>query len=338
MTVPPDDADRAGYAADRAHALRTMFPRRVADVPDGPHTPAPAPDQHAPATGAPNAGALSAGAGRAGAGGAAAGGAAAGGAAAGGAAAGGAGEAGAAPVPEGRRRTPLLVGAALVVLAVAASAAVFLAARAAPLADRVGVVVPVTTVEVAAPPDAGPGSPAPAATSAPPSASPSATPAATGSASPGPSASGARPEPPSVKKTPPRPAGRANPSGANLALRRGVEVSGVEGDPWKASNAVDGDLGTRWSSAFTDPGWLTVDLGEAWAVSEVEVVWEHAYATAYRVEASTDGRTWTVLYRTTSGSGGTVTVREPAVARYVRLYATARNGQYGYSVLELRVR
>lgn len=30
---------------------------------------------------------------------------------------------------------------------------------------------------------------------------------------------------------------------------------------YPASNAVDGDLTTRWSSAFDDPQWITIDLG-----------------------------------------------------------------------------
>ncbi|MDP9795614.1 hypothetical protein J2S43_004126 [Catenuloplanes nepalensis] len=295
-TTPGDDADRAGFASDRAHALRTMFPRRVAAVPDV--LDAPAPDRADTPAAVEQTAAVPADA----------------------------------PPRKRGRRMPLLIGGALVVVAVAASAAVFVTANAATQADRTGVVVPVTTVEVQVPPDAALGVPPS------PSATPPASPSAAPSAAPSASVTGT----PS-KKVPPAPApakpkGRANPSGANLALRRAVEVSGVEGAPWKASNAVDGDLSTRWSSAFTDPGWLTVDLGEAWAVTEVQVAWEHAYATAYRVEASEDGNAWTVLYRTASGSGGTVTVREPAVARYVRLYATQRNGQYGYSVLELRVR
>ncbi|MDR7274660.1 discoidin domain-containing protein [Catenuloplanes atrovinosus] len=299
-TTPDDDADRAGYAADRAHALRTMFPRRVADVPDGPDTAPPAPG---PAS-----------------------------------APGDAGESSTVPAddPERRGRKPLLIGGALaLVLVVAASAAVFLASRAAPRDDRTGVVVPVTTVEVWVPPTA---SATPGASTAPGA---SATPAVSASpdASASPAASPASPatSPTAAVIPPKKPRPRPNAGGTNLALNRPVEVSGVEGDPWKASNAVDGDLATRWSSAFTDPGWLTVDLGEEWSVSRVQVAWEHAYATAYRVEASTDGGTWTVLYQTASGSGGTVTVDERATARYVRLYCTARNGQYGYSVLELRV-
>ena len=38
---------------------------------------------------------------------------------------------------------------------------------------------------------------------------------------------------------------------------------------YPASNAVDGDPGTRWSSAFSDPQWIAVDLGSAAEITQV---------------------------------------------------------------------
>ena len=135
------------------------------------------------------------------------------------------------------------------------------------------------------------------------------------------------------------PKGQANDSGANLALRRPARASGIEGEPWAPANAVDGDTATRWSSAFSDPQWLTIDLGAVWQISRVRISWENAYATAYRVDLSTNGAKWTSTYQTTAGSGGVVVVRPGRKpARYVRIFGTKRNTQYGYSVLELDVR
>lgn len=135
------------------------------------------------------------------------------------------------------------------------------------------------------------------------------------------------------------PKGQANESGANLALRRPARTSGIEGEPWAAANAVDGDAETRWSSAFSDPQWLTIDLGAVWQISQVRISWEHAYATAYRIDLSTNGAKWTSTFQTTAGSGGVVVVRPgKKPARYVRVFGTKRNTQYGYSVLELDVR
>jgi hypothetical protein len=137
----------------------------------------------------------------------------------------------------------------------------------------------------------------------------------------------------------PRVTGRANPSGADLALRRTAFASSIQGVAWPASAAVDGDLESRWSSAFSDPQWMTVDLAAVWSLSDVRVFWEQAYAVKYRVDVSLDNRSWTTVFRTSAGAGSTVDIPLDHVpARYVRVYGTKRSGQYGYSILELEVR
>ncbi|GID76940.1 hypothetical protein Ade02nite_55810 [Paractinoplanes deccanensis] len=172
--------------------------------------------------------------------------------------------------------------------------------------------------------------PAAALTSAPGSAAPS-------SAAPSPvppSPSTARTSPP-----PPRVTGKPNPSRANLALTGTATASSVEGHPWDARNAVDGDPSTRWSSGFSDPQWIRVDLHEPRRLTEITLVWEHAYGTRYRVDTSLDGRTWKTRWSTTRGQGGTVTVDAAGtVARYVRMVGTHRVSSYGYSLLELEIR
>jgi hypothetical protein len=182
---------------------------------------------------------------------------------------------------------------------------------------------------------AGIGGPAVAAAgSPPPSASaPPSAPASAGSHSAGsPSRSPSRTPSPTAT-------GRPNPSGANLALRKTAFASGTEGAAWPASAAVDGDPKSRWSSAFTDPQWMTVDLAGVWSLTDVRLFWERAYAVKYRVDVSLDNRHWTTVYRTSNGSGGTVDIPLNDVpARYVRMYGTRRSGQYGYSIQEFEVR
>ncbi|MEV4625338.1 discoidin domain-containing protein [Micromonospora sp. NPDC049523] len=131
----------------------------------------------------------------------------------------------------------------------------------------------------------------------------------------------------------------ANTSGRNLALNGAVTASSVERSGWAAPYAVDGDPTTRWSSGFSDPQWLRVDLGARWQVSEIRLTWENAHATAYRVELSTDGTTWKSVYSTSNGRGGNVVVEVAQLpARFVRVYGTKRSTDYGYSLLELDVR
>jgi hypothetical protein len=136
--------------------------------------------------------------------------------------------------------------------------------------------------------------------------------------------------------------GLVNDSGRNLALIGTASASTVEPPGvFAIANANDGNPLTRWGSAFAaDPQWLAIDLGAVWQVTEVRLLWEEAYATEYRIELSLDGRSWQTVYRTGSGSGGTVQVavtRTPA--RYVRMVGTARRMDgYGYSLYELEVR
>jgi hypothetical protein len=133
--------------------------------------------------------------------------------------------------------------------------------------------------------------------------------------------------------------GRANPSMVDLALHRPAVASSSEGSAWQPANAFDGQASTRWSSGFSDPQWITVDLGEPWVVTGVKLVWELAYATQYRVDVSLDGTNWSTVYATSSGRGGTVNIDAgSAVARYVRMYGTRRYGSYGYSLFEFEVR
>lgn len=139
--------------------------------------------------------------------------------------------------------------------------------------------------------------------------------------------------------TAPAPAGRANPSGTNLALRAAVTASDSEGDRWLPRYACDGDPSSRWSSGFTDSQWLKVDLRANWKLSQIVLNWEHAHAVAYRVETSLDGRAWTRVYSTDAGRGGTVKVSlADTVARYVRMTGIKRSNQYGYSLYEFEVR
>jgi hypothetical protein len=122
-----------------------------------------------------------------------------------------------------------------------------------------------------------------------------------------------------------------------LSQGRSVFASSIQGDPWAAANAVDGNLTTRWSSAFSDPQWLEVDLGAVYDIHSVVLYWEHAYATAFQIQVSDNGSTWTDLYPTISGYEGKQTLPVSGSGRYVRMYGTKRSTSYGYSLYEFQV-
>jgi beta-glucosidase len=123
----------------------------------------------------------------------------------------------------------------------------------------------------------------------------------------------------------------------NVALNRPVTASSAENAGTPATAAVDGNAGTRWSSGFTDPQWIQVDLGASTTVCQVVLTWEAAYATAFQVQISTNGSTWDTLYSTTTGAGGTQTLPVNGTGRYVRMNGTARATGYGYSLWEFGV-
>jgi len=127
---------------------------------------------------------------------------------------------------------------------------------------------------------------------------------------------------------------------SNLALNRTVTASSSDkGLP--AFNVTDGDSRSRWSSAknVPDPQWISVDLGTPSKIGDVRIVWEAAYATAFEVQVSPDGRTWTDLFRTTAGTGGTTDLNHlTGSGRYVRLLLNAKPARYSnYSIYEIGV-
>lgn len=127
----------------------------------------------------------------------------------------------------------------------------------------------------------------------------------------------------------------------NLAEGRPVTASSsvtVGDESYPASYAVDGNASTRWSSEFSDPQWIAVDLGQAMQISRVELLWEHAAARAYTIQVSLDGQTWTDVFKNDRGRDGRAEIRfAPVQARWVRLHGTRRTTEFGYSLWEFRV-
>jgi beta-glucanase (GH16 family) len=133
------------------------------------------------------------------------------------------------------------------------------------------------------------------------------------------------------------PSGTGTGGGTLLSQGHPATASSSENSSFTAPNAVDGNTGTRWSSAFSDPQWIQVDLGAMHSISKVVLNWETAYGTGYQIQTSTDGSTWTSIYSTGAGTGGTQTLTVTGSGRYVRMYGTARATQYGYSLWEFQV-
>ncbi|MDM7832488.1 discoidin domain-containing protein [Cellulomonas edaphi] len=130
----------------------------------------------------------------------------------------------------------------------------------------------------------------------------------------------------------------AHGAGPLISQGKPVTASSVENGGTAAVNAVDGNTGTRWSSAASDPQWIQVDLGSTVAIDQVVLNWEAAYGRAYQIQVS-DSATgpWTNVYSTTTGDGGVDTLAVTGSGRYVRMNGTQRATGYGYSLWEFQV-
>ena len=135
---------------------------------------------------------------------------------------------------------------------------------------------------------------------------------------------------PEAGSTPPPTAGKLTPVSATASSS---ENAGTGPD-----KAIDGNLGTRWSSAFADPQFLVLDFGATKKITGVKLQWEAAYGKDYQLQVSGNGSTWTTVTTVTNGDGGVDEFTNlSATGRYLRLYGTRRSSGYGYSLFEVDV-
>jgi hypothetical protein len=79
-------------------------------------------------------------------------------------------------------------------------------------------------------------------------------------------------------------------STANVALKKPVRVSNLT-DGYPGESAVDGDLGTSWSSGSEAPQWIEIDLGEAFDIRTIRLLPSQfpAGATVHRIRGRGPG-------------------------------------------------
>lgn len=110
-----------------------------------------------------------------------------------------------------------------------------------------------------------------------------------------------------------------------------------------AASAIDGNNGTRWESAQSDPQWFVVNLGQQREFNTVQLLWEGAYGKSFTIDYSKDSTTWTNFATIEDQTLKdfpylqTLTVNNPVTAQYVRFNGTARGTGYGYSFWEFQV-
>lgn len=127
-------------------------------------------------------------------------------------------------------------------------------------------------------------------------------------------------------------------NGANVALNKTAVSSSDEHGGVPPSMAVDGNMSTRWSSAFTDAEWIYVDLGSSHDIDSVVLQWEGAYGKQYKIQTSNDASVWTDHYTETNSDGEKDKIVFTATnIRYVRMFGIQRALGYGYSLWEFQI-
>jgi hypothetical protein len=105
------------------------------------------------------------------------------------------------------------------------------------------------------------------------------------------------------------------------------------------ANAIDGNLGTRYSSdAVQAPGmWFQINLGASQNFNQIQLNsgdWPGDYAVGYNVEVSTNGSNFTSV-ATGSGSSSVETITfADQTARYIRVVLTAASSGPWWSIAE----
>lgn len=117
-----------------------------------------------------------------------------------------------------------------------------------------------------------------------------------------------------------------------------ASATSVETPSFPASAAIDADFGTRWSSAYSDPQDLVIDLGSTKSISRIELTWQAAYASSFQIDVSPNGTTWTSAASGLAGHIGFQTVENlSASGRYVRVHCITRATTYGDSLFDVSV-
>jgi sialate O-acetylesterase len=141
-----------------------------------------------------------------------------------------------------------------------------------------------------------------------------------------------------------------DPDSINRTLNRPVTAStysAYSGDSLFARFAVDGNLGTRWSSAWqqSDPNrdpnpedeWIAVNFSDIIDIERMSLLWSTSYGSEYDVEVSYDGFLWNKVLEIRDGNGGVdsiVFAKKPA-GRYLRIHGIKSATGQGYSLYEM---
>lgn len=110
-----------------------------------------------------------------------------------------------------------------------------------------------------------------------------------------------------------------------------------------AGALIDGDLGTRWSSEYSAPQRITIELRKPISIDRIKLHWEAAFATKYQILISDDGEGWTPAhYFFRMGKDKKARIDSCSMkgvnARFILIELNERvNDEWGFSLYEVEV-
>ena len=122
----------------------------------------------------------------------------------------------------------------------------------------------------------------------------------------------------------------------NLCYQKPISASSIENFEHPAENAVDGSFSTRWSSQFSNPQYIMVDLLDLYHIEVIALAWESAYSSEYTLEVSEDNANWIEIIHDTNANGGNDLFYPEINARYIRVEGLQRATQWGHSLFEIQ--
>ncbi len=104
--------------------------------------------------------------------------------------------------------------------------------------------------------------------------------------------------------------------------------------------ALDGNGSSRFAAGggCPDKAWYVLDLGATYDLSRIRINWEAAHPSAYTIEISNDGQTFTKLKDETAAEAGWKETAVSGRGRFIRIQEVTRAlASYGMSMWELEV-
>jgi putative membrane-bound dehydrogenase-like protein len=117
------------------------------------------------------------------------------------------------------------------------------------------------------------------------------------------------------------------------------EESGKGNYAWKA---VDGDEGTRWCASNPSyPQWLQLELEKPETLTGIKTTWENAGVYQFKVEGSSDGKTWSTLVDGSSNTNKAPYTNDFAKVegiRFVKIHALGKTSGGWASIREVQLK